>query len=43
MLPVRVRWQQPVFDRMEDSMVVFHLHNEHAKVNGEPRKGLYKT
>ena len=24
-------------------MVVFHLHNEHAKVNGEPRKGMYNT
>ena len=28
---------------MEDSMVVFHLHNEHAKVNGEPREGMNNT
>ena len=40
-LPVRVCWRQPVFDRMEESVVVFHLHSEHAQVDGAPRRGLY--
>ena len=40
-LPVQVKWHQPVFDRMEAFVAVFHLHNNHAKKDGEPRKGLY--
>ena len=40
-LLVQVKWHQPVFDRMEAFVAVFHLHNNHAKKDGEPRKGLY--
>ena len=37
------RWHQYVFDSKETRMAVFHLHNDHAQRNGEPRQGLYKS
>ena len=40
---MKVNWHQPVFDRMEAFVAVFHEHNTHAKVNGEPRRGLYDS
>ena len=31
------------FDSRESCMVVFHLHNDHAQRNGEPRERLYRS
>jgi hypothetical protein len=28
---------------MEESVAVFHLHNDHAQVDGLPRQGLYNA
>jgi hypothetical protein len=39
-LPVKLQWHQPVLDRMQAFLAAFPLHNNHAKVNRQPRKGL---